>query len=98
METMKTSLTVLEGGTAERLAYLERDRWLEFERALRLRHPRKFRFDVHHYGAQRRAWEWLVWRCRTWEEVERVLNRYKVFWERERGQIVMERMSIYRYA
>ncbi len=83
---------------AERLAHLERDRWPEFERELRLRRPRRFRFDVHHYGAERRPWEWLVWRCRTWDEVERVLNRNKIAWERERGQIVMDGMSIFRCA
>ncbi len=82
----------------ERLAHIERDRWPEFEQELRRRRPRITRFDVHHYGDGKQSWEWLVWRCRTWTEVERVLNRHRVNWERERGGIVMEGMRIYRYA
>lgn len=91
-----SALTGLEQIGAERLAYLERDRWPEFERELRQRRPRITRFDVHHYGDGRQPWEWLVWRCRTWAEVERVINRHKVDWKREHGRIVMDGMSIYR--
>jgi hypothetical protein len=92
------ALTGLEQIGAERLAHIERDRWPEFERELKQRRPRKFHFDCHHYGAERQPWEWLVWRCRSWAEVERVLNRHRVDWERERGNIVMEGMGIYRCA
>lgn len=78
------------------LAHLERDRWPEFERELRSRRPRKFHFDVHHYGAERQPWEWLVWRCRAWTEVERVLNRHRVDWRRERGELLLDGATIYR--
>jgi hypothetical protein len=81
---------------AERLRYLERDRWPEFERELRLRRPRKFRFDIHHYGLAPQRWEWLVHRCRSWAEVERVLNYNRVDWKRERGEIVLEDATIFR--
>jgi hypothetical protein len=91
-----SSLTGFDADEAERLAYLERDRWPEFERELRKRRPRITHFDVHHYGAERQRWEWLIWRCRTWGEVERVLNRHGMDWEREPGYIVMQGMRIYR--
>jgi hypothetical protein len=78
-------------------AHLERDRWPEFERELRRRRWRIVRFDVHHYGAQRQPWESLVWACRRWSEVERVLNRHRVAWERvNRSEVRMEGMSIHR--
>jgi len=37
-----------------------------------------------------------VWRCRTWDEIKRVLNRHGVDWERESGEILMRGMRIYR--
>jgi len=82
--------------SAERLAHLERDRWPEFERELRRRRPRRFHFDAHHYGAPSQSWEWLVRSCRTWTEVERVLNRHRVTWERVAGEIVLAGMRIFR--
>lgn len=98
----KTELSALTGfenggaGEAERLAHLERDRWPEFERELRARRWRVVRFDVHHYGAERQPWEWMLWRCRNWTEVERVLNRHRVDWQREDGRLVLDRMSVFR--
>ena len=80
----------------ETLAHLERDRWPEFERELRARRWRVVRFDVHHYGAARQPWEWLLWRCRKWDEVERVLNRHRVDWQRERGALLIDGATIYR--
>jgi hypothetical protein len=78
------------------LEHLERDRWPEFERELRLRRPRLIRFDAHHYGAERQSWEWQVGRCRTWAEVERVLNRHRVAWKHKHGEIHMDGATIYR--
>lgn len=79
------------------IEHLERDRWPELERELRLRRPRKYHFDLHHYGAPRAPWEWLVHRCRSWTEVERVLNRHCVDWERVgRYEIRIEGLSIHR--
>jgi len=95
-KSSSSALTGLEQIDAERLAYIERDRWPEFERELRQRRPRKFHFGTCSYDGERRGWEWLVHRCRTWTEVERVLNRHRVNWEREHGEIVMDGMSIYR--
>jgi hypothetical protein len=38
----------------------------------------------------------LVWSCRTWAEVERVLNKHGVDWRREDGRLVLDRMSVFR--
>jgi hypothetical protein len=73
-----------------------RDRWPEFERELRQRRPRRFRFDTCNHDGDRRGWEWMVWRCRTWTEVSRVLNKHRVDWERSQGQIRMDGMTINR--
>ena len=86
----------LTGSDAERLAHLERDRWPEFERELRARRWRVVRFDVHHYGMEKQRWEWLLWRCRNWGEVERVLNRHRVPWEQGQREILIEGATIYR--
>jgi hypothetical protein len=97
MSNSKTSgLTGLEQIDADRLAYIERDRWPELEQELRQRRPRKFHFGTCSYDGGRRGWEWLVYRCRSWTEVEKVLNRHKMDWERKSGEIVMDGMSIYR--
>ncbi len=83
--------------TPETLAHLERDRWPELERELWARRPRKFRFHPCNYDGERRGWESLVWRCRNWGEVERVLNRHRVAWERvSRWEIRIDGMSIHR--
>jgi hypothetical protein len=73
-----------------------RDRWPEFERELRQRRPRRFHFDTCNHDGERRGWEWLVWRCRTWTEVSRVLNKHRVDWERSQGRIVIDGMTITR--
>lgn len=78
------------------LAHLERDRWPEFERLLQTRRPRRCRFDLHHYGLAPQRWEWLVQRCRSWNEVERVLNRHRIHWRRQRGELLLEGATIYR--
>ena len=80
----------------DRLAELERDRWPEFERELRRRRFRVIHFDTCNYDGERRGWEWLVHRCRTWTEVERVLNRHRVDWDRKNGEIIMDGMTIFR--
>jgi hypothetical protein len=85
-----------EPSEAERLAHLERDRWPEFERELRRRRWRVVRFDVHHYGLAPQGWEWMVWRCRNWAEVERVLNKHRVEWRRERGEILLDGATVHR--
>jgi hypothetical protein len=73
-----------------------RDRWPEFERELRQRRPRRFHFHTCNHDGDRRSWEWMVWRCRTWTEVSRVLNKHRVDWERSQGQIRMDGMTINR--
>ena len=73
-----------------------RDRWPEFERELRQRRPRRFHFDTCNHDGERRGWEWMVWRCRNWTEVGRVLNRHRVDWERRRYQIVTDGLTINR--
>ncbi len=99
-KTESSALTGFADGcaeAAERLAHLERDRWPEFERELWARRPRKFHFHPCNYDGERRGWEWLVWRCRSWSEVERVLNRHRVAWERvSRWEIRLDGMSIHR--
>jgi len=87
-KTKKTDLTPLSD--------LERDRWPEFERELNSRRVRRFHFDTCAYDGERRGWERLVWRCRTWTEVIRVLNKHRVDWKRDTRQIRMEGMSIHR--
>ena len=79
------------------LSDIERDRWPEFERELNSRRVRRFHFDTCAYDGERRGWERLVWRCRTWTEVTRVLNKHRVDWERiGHGQIRLEAMTITR--
>lgn len=82
--------------TPEALAHLERDHWPEFERELWARKPRRYHFDLHHYGADPARWEWLVHRCRNWSEVERVLNRHRVPWEQGQREILIDGATIYR--
>ncbi len=87
-QSCKTDLTMLSDPG--------RDRWPEFERELRQRRPRRFHFDTCNHDGDRRGWEWMVWRCRTWTEVSRVLNKHRVDWERSQGQIVIDGMTINR--
>ena len=82
--------------TLEHLEHLERDRWPEFERELWARRPRRVRFDIHHYGAAPAPWEWLVRRCLNWTKIERVLNRHRVAWTRERGELRIEGATVFR--
>ncbi len=95
-QDQSSALTVFEQSEAERLAHLERDRWPEFERELWRRRLRRCWFDIHHYGLAPQRWEWMVHRCRNWTEVERVLNRHRVDWRRERGETVIDGATIYR--
>lgn len=80
------------GLAPETLAHLERDRWPEFERELLGRRPRKTRFLLSAWGGQRPRWAWMIWRCRKWEEVERVLNRHRVEyrWKERRSVLELE--------
>jgi hypothetical protein len=93
---MRNHLTLFPPPGPVGLEYLERDRWPEFERELRHRRPRRCRFDIHHYGLAPQRWEWLLHRCRNWDEVERVLNRHRVDWRRGRGEILLGEATIYR--
>jgi hypothetical protein len=83
---------------AERLRYLERDRWPEFEAELRTRRPRKIHFDLCTWREERPRWAWMVGRCRKWEEIERLLNRHHVDyrWKERRAVIEIEGAEIYR--
>ncbi len=96
-KAMFSDLTKGEPSVAEELAELDRKLWEGLEEQLWLRCPWQCRFDVHHFGIQQRPWEWLIQRCHTWEEVERVLNWHKVDWKKEGyRKIVTEGMLIFR--
>jgi len=95
-KNLYSDLTPFSSAAPGFLAHLERDRWPEFERELRCRRPRRYHFDIHHHGLTPQRWEWLVHRCRTWAEVERVLNRHHVPWEQGRGEILLGGATIYR--
>ena len=88
--TMKTDLTGFEESTPERLAYLERDRWPEFERELRKRHNRKRGFLLRQHYGKLPYWTWMIWQCRKWEEIEKVLNRHNVDYRWKEGRRVVE--------
>ena len=99
MSNHETSgLTVLENENAERLTYLERDRWPEFERELRLRRLRKIHFDLCQWSGERPRWGWMINRCRKWEEIERVLNRHNVAfcWKHRRAVLELDGAEIFR--
>lgn len=99
MSNHETSgLTVLENGNAERLAHLERDRWPEFERELRVRRLRKIHFNLSQWYGERPRWDWLICRCRKWEEVEKVLNRHNVSfnWKHRRAVLELDGAEIFR--
>lgn len=78
--TTKNDLTAFSQGglPPDALAHLERDRWPEFERELRKRRNRKARFILSIWYGERPQWAWLLWQCRKWDEVERVLNKHNV--------------------
>lgn len=86
------------GLAPETLAHLERDRWPEFERELRLRRNRKTHFDLWQFYGDRPRWVYLLWQCRKWEEVERVLNRHNVDyrWKQRRAVMELADAEIYR--
>ena len=95
-----SGLTVLENENTDRLAYLERDRWPEFERELRRRHNRKTHFLLRPHDGERPGWAWMIWQCRKWEEIEKVLNRHNVDyrWKERRTVLEWNDAEIYRYA
>jgi hypothetical protein len=95
-KNLSSDLTPFSPVAPDTLAHLERARWPELERELKCRRPRRYRFDLHHYGLAPQRWEWLVHRCRTWGEVERVLNRHRVDWRRERGEMLLDGATIFR--
>lgn len=83
------AVTQTEPDENARLAYLERDRWPEFERELRLRRPRKIHFDLCTWHIERPRWGWLIGRCRKWAEVEKVLNKHNVDYRwKHRGAVI----------
>ena len=96
----KSGLTGFEETSSERLAYLERDRWPEIERELRMRRLRKLHFNLSEWSGERPRWDWLINRCRKWEEVEKVLNRHNVSfrWKHRRAVLELEDAEIYRLA
>ena len=83
-------MTGFKENAAEKLAYLERDRWPEFERELRQRRNRKAHFILTVWEGERPRWAWLIWQCRKWEEVERVLNRHHVDYRWKDRRAVLE--------
>jgi len=97
---LKTDLTAFSqnGLAPEVLAHLERDRWPEFERELRRRRNRKSHFILSVWYGERPQWAWLIWQCRKWEEVERVLNKHNVRhgWKHRWHVIEIEDGEIYR--
>jgi hypothetical protein len=93
----ESSVTPVVSAETSRLTHLERDRWPEFEQELRARRLRSIRFMTSSFENERLSWEWLIWRCRTWEEVGRVLNKHNVSSERlDRGAIEAAGVIIYR--
>lgn len=99
MSNLETSdLTGFEEITPARLAHLERDRWPEFERELRLRRLRKIHFDLCQWSGERPRWGWLINRCRKWDEVEKVLNRHNVAfsWKHRRAVLELDGAEIFR--
>jgi len=90
------------GLAPDALAHLERDRWPEFERELRKRRNRKARFILSMWYGERPCWAWMLWQCRKWEEVEKVLNKHRVDYRWKHRWQVMELEScdgeIYRLA
>ena len=95
-KNLPSDLTPFEPDGLGGVEHLERDRWPELERELRRRRLRRVRFDIHHHGMSPQRWEWLIHRCRKWAEVERVLNRHRVAWKHERGELHMDGATIYR--
>jgi hypothetical protein len=93
-----SGLTGFEEITPERLTHLERDRWPEFERELRVRRNRKAHFILSVWYGERPRWAWLIWQCRKWDEVERVLNRHNVDyrWKHQRAVLELEDAEIFR--
>ena len=93
-----SGLTVFEDENGERLAHLERDRWPEFERELRKRHNRKTRFVLSVWYGERPCWAWLIWQCRKWEEIVKVLNRHNVEyrWKERRSVLELDDAQIVR--
>ena len=101
MSNHETSvLTGFEEITPEHMAHLERDRWPEFERELRKRHNRKTHFLLRQHSGERPGWAWLIWQCRKWEEIVKVLNRHHVEyrWKDRRTVLELNSAEISRYA
>lgn len=98
MTTPISKLDVIGETVAEQLAELDRQLWEGLEEQLWLRSPYKGRFDIHYYEQQGCPWEWMILRCQTWEEVERVLNWHKVEWWRDgyRKIVIEEGVLIFR--
>ena len=95
-----SGLTVFEDENPERLAHLERDRWPEFERELRMRRNRKTHFLFRARYGDRPGWAWMILQCRKWEEVEKVLNKQNEDYRWvDRGWVLeSDCAEIYRYA
>jgi len=96
---MEINLTAFQAGLApETLTYLERDRWPEFEQELRRRHNRKTRFLLRQHYGERPFWAWMIWQCRKWEEIEKVLNRHNIDyrWKERRWVLELDSGEIYR--
>jgi hypothetical protein len=94
------NLTGGEKNVVEQLADLDQQLWKGLEDQLWLRSPYKGRFDLHCFERQPQPWEWMILRCQTWEEVERVLNWHKVEWHRDgyRKILTQNKMLIFRCA
>ena len=97
---MQSFLTPFEEITPDRLAYLERDRWPEFERELMKRRNRKTHFLLRQIYGARPYWAWMVGQCRKWEEIEKVLNKHNIDyrWKERRWVLESDSAEIYRYA
>ncbi len=100
---IETQIESPAGMNTERMAHLERDRWPEFERELRMRRLRmrrlrKIHFDLCRWSGERPRWGWMINRCRKWDEVERVLNRHNVsfHWQHRRAVLELDDAEVYR--
>jgi hypothetical protein len=90
LETSGLTLFSERGLDPQTLAHLERDRWPEFERELRLRRNRKAHFILSMRYGERSCWAWLLWQCRKWEEVEKVFTNHRVGYTWKHRWQVME--------
>lgn len=94
-----SKLDVIGSSVAELITNLDRELWRGLEAQLWSRSAYKGQFGVHYFERQEeQAWERLILRCQTWDEVERVLNWHKMEWCRDgdRKIVTKDKILIFR--